>query len=75
MQNRLSSRLPSKNIEVKLYRNINLHVILYGCETWLFKLREEIRLRMFENRVMRRILRIFGPKGDEITGEWKKKTT
>jgi hypothetical protein len=43
-------------------------VVLYGCETWLLTLRDECRLRMFENRV----LRIFGPKRDEVTGEWRK---
>jgi len=44
-------------------------VVLYGCLTWLVTLREERRLRVFENRVLRRI---FGPKGDEVTGEWRK---
>jgi hypothetical protein len=44
-------------------------VVLYGCETWSLALREEHRLRVFENRVLRRI---FGPKRDEVTGEWKK---
>jgi hypothetical protein len=44
-------------------------VVLYGCETWLLTLRVECRLRMFENRVLRRI---FGPKRDEVTGEWRK---
>ena len=48
---------------------INLPVVLYGCETWSLTLREEHRLRMFENRVLRRI---FGPKGDGVTGEWRK---
>ena len=42
---------------------------MYGCETWSLTLREERRLRVFENRVLRRI---FGPKRDEVTGEWKK---
>jgi len=46
-----------------------LPVILYGCETWSLTLREERRLRLFENRVLRRI---FGPKRDEVTGEWRK---
>jgi hypothetical protein len=46
-----------------------LPVVLYGCETWSLTLREEHRLRVFENRVLRRI---FGPKGDEVTGEWRK---
>jgi hypothetical protein len=44
-------------------------VVLYGCETWSLTLREEHRLNVFENRVLRRI---FGPKGDEVTGEWRK---
>jgi hypothetical protein len=44
-------------------------VVLYGCETWSLTLREEHRLRVFENRVLRRI---FGTKGDEVTGEWRK---
>jgi hypothetical protein len=46
-----------------------LPVVLYGCETWSLALREERRLRVFENRLLRRI---FGPKRDEITGEWRK---
>jgi hypothetical protein len=46
-----------------------LPAVLYGCETWSFTLREEHRLRVFENRVLRRI---FGPKRDEVTGEWRK---
>ena len=48
---------------------IILRVVLYGCETWSLKLREERRLKVFENRVLRRI---FGPKRDEVTGEWRK---
>jgi hypothetical protein len=44
-------------------------VVLYGCETWSLTLREEHRLRVFENRVLRRL---FGPKRDEVTGEWRK---
>jgi len=52
-----------------VYRTIILPVVLYGCETWSLTLREERRLRVFENRVLRRI---FGPKRDEITGEWRK---
>ena len=67
MQNLLSSRLLSKNLKFKLYRNIILPVVLYGCETWSLILREERRLRVFENRV----LGIFGPKRDEVTGEWR----
>jgi hypothetical protein len=46
-----------------------LPVILYGCETWSLTLREEHRFKVFENRVLRRI---FGPKWDEVTGEWRK---
>jgi hypothetical protein len=50
-------------------RIIILPVLLYGCETWSLTLREEYRLRVFENRVLRRV---FGPKRDEVTGEWRK---
>jgi hypothetical protein len=53
----------------KIYRSIILPVILYGCETWSFTLREKHRLRVFENRVLRRI---FGAKRDEVTGEWRR---
>ena len=59
----------SKNIKIKTYRTIILLVVLYGCETRSLILREEHRLREFENRVQRRI---FGPKRDEITGKWRK---
>jgi hypothetical protein len=65
----LSSRLPSRNVKVKIYKTIILLAVLYGCETWSLTLREEPRLRVFENRVLRRI---FGPKRDEVTGEWRK---
>ena len=44
-------------------------MVLYGCETWSLTLREERRLRVFESRVLRRV---FGPKRDELTGEWRK---
>jgi hypothetical protein len=57
--------LLSKNLKIKIYRNIILPVVLYGCENWSLTLREESRLRMFENRVLRRA---FGPKRDEVTG-------
>ena len=53
----------------KLSYHIILPVVLYGCETWSLSLREERRLRLFENRVLRRL---FGPKRDEVTGEWRK---
>jgi hypothetical protein len=64
----LSSRLVSSNVKVKIYKTRVLPVVLYGCETWSLTLREEYRLRVFENRVPRRI---FGPKRDEVTGEWR----
>jgi hypothetical protein len=60
-------RLLSKNTEIRVYRTIILPVVLYGCETWSLTLTQEQRLRVFENRVLRRI---FGPKRDEATGEW-----
>ena len=69
MQNLLSSRLLSKNVKIKIYRTIILPVVSYGCETWSLTLREERRLRVFENRVLRRI---FGSKRDEVTVEWRK---
>jgi hypothetical protein len=61
--------LLSKNLKVKIYRTITLPVVLYGYETWSLILREECRLRVFENRVLRRV---FVPKRDEVTGEWRK---
>jgi hypothetical protein len=57
------------HIQVKIYKTIILPVVLYGCDTWSLTLREEHRLRVFEYRVLRRL---FGPKRDEVTGEWKK---
>jgi hypothetical protein len=69
VQNLLSSRLLSKNLKIRIYTTIILPVVLYGCETWSLTLREEHRLRVFENRVLRRI---FGLKRDEVTGEWRK---
>jgi hypothetical protein len=61
--------LLSKNVKINIYRTITLPVVLYGYETWLLTLREKRRLRVFENRVLREI---FGPKRDEVTGEWRK---
>ena len=58
-----------KKLKIKIYRSIILPVVLYGCETWSLTLREERRLRVFENRVLRRV---FGPRRDEVTGEWRK---
>jgi hypothetical protein len=69
VQNLLSSRLLSTNIKVKIYETIILPVVLYGCETWSLALREEHRVRVFENGVIRRM---FGLKGDEVRGEWRK---
>ena len=69
MQNLLSSMLLSKNLNIKVYGNIILPVVSYGCETWPLTLREERRLRVFENRVLSRI---FGPRRDEVIGEWRK---
>ena len=65
----MSSRLLSKNLKIKIYGTIILPVVLYGCETWSLTLREERRLRVFGNRVLRTAL---GPKRDEVTGEWRK---
>jgi hypothetical protein len=65
----LSSRLLSRNVTVKIHKTIILPVLLYGCETWSLTLREENKLRVFENRILRRV---FGPKRDEVAGEWRK---
>ena len=70
VQNLLSSSMISKNISIKIYRIIILP-LLYGRETWSLTLREERRLNVFENRV----LRIFGPRKDEVTKEWRKLLT
>jgi hypothetical protein len=64
-----SSRLLSKNLKIKIYRTIILPVVFYGCETWSLTLKEERRVMLFENRVLRTV---FGPKRDEATGEWRK---
>ena len=69
VQNLLSSRLLSKNLKIKIYSTISLPVVLYGCETWSLALWEERKLRVFENMVLRRI---FGPRRDEGTGEWRR---
>jgi hypothetical protein len=61
--------LLSKSVNIKIYRTIIFPVVLYGCESWSFTLREECRLRVLENMVLRRI---FGPKRDEVTGEWRR---
>jgi len=64
-----SSRLLSKNLKIEIYRTIILPVVLYGCETWSVTLREERKLRVFDNMVLRRI---FGLWKDEVTGEWRR---
>jgi hypothetical protein len=69
VQNLLSSSLLCKKLKIKIYRTTISSVVLYGCETLSLILMEERRLRVFENRVLRRV---FGPKGDEITSEWRK---
>ena len=69
VQNLLSASLLSKNLKNKIYRTIILPVVLYGCETWSLTLREEHTLRVFGNKVLRRI---FGPRRDGVTGEWRK---
>ena len=66
MQNILSSSLLSKRVKIEIHRTIILPVVLYGCETWSLTLREECRLRVFENGAMRRI---FGPRRDEVIGK------
>ena len=69
VQNLLSSRLLPKNLKNKIYRTIILPVVLYGCEAWSLTLREERKLRVFENMVLRGI---FGPRRDDVTGEWRR---
>jgi hypothetical protein len=69
VQNLLSSRLLSKNVKIRIYRTVILPVVLYGWATCSLTLREERRLRVFENRVLRGIFEL---KGDEVIGDWKK---
>jgi len=69
VQSLLSSRLLPKIIKIKIYKSILLPFVLYRCETWLLTLREEHRLRVFENRALRRI---FGSGKNEVTGGWRK---
>jgi hypothetical protein len=69
VQSIVSSSLLSRNLRIKIYRTIILPVAVCGCETWSLTLREERRLRVFENRVLRRA---FGLKRGEVTGEWRK---
>ncbi|KAJ4442302.1 hypothetical protein ANN_12170 [Periplaneta americana] len=65
----LSSSLLSKNLKVRIHKTVMLPVVLYGCETWTLTLREEHRLRIFENKLLRKVI---GAKRDEVTGEWRK---
>jgi hypothetical protein len=58
-----------KNLQIRISKTIILPVVLYGCESWSLTLREGHRLGVFESRVLRRI---FGPKKDKVTGEWRK---
>jgi len=69
VQNLLSSRLLSKNLKIKIYKIIILPIVLYGCETWSLTLREERKLRVFEDMVL---TRIFGPRTEEVTGELRR---
>jgi len=69
VQNILSSSLLYKKLKIKIHRTIILPVVLCGCETWSLTFWEERRLRVFENRMLRRV---FGAKRDEVTGEWRK---
>jgi hypothetical protein len=64
----LFSRLISRNLKIKIYKTVILPFVLYGCETWSLTLREEHGLRVFENRVLRKV---FGPKREE-DGPWRK---
>jgi hypothetical protein len=68
VQNRPSSHLLSKNLKIRIYKTITLPVVLYGCETWSLTLREEHRLRVFENKVLRKM---FGLNRDEMMREWR----
>jgi hypothetical protein len=61
--------VPVENLKIRIHKTIMLPVVLYGCETWSLTLREEHRLKAFGNRVLRRI---FGPRRDEVTEEWRK---
>ena len=67
----MSSSLLSKNLQIKIYITIIIPAVLYGFETWSLTLREERRLRVLENMVLRKI---FSPKRVEVTGEWRKLT-
>ena len=65
----MSSRILSRNIKLRIYKTIILSVVLYGCETRSLTLKEEKKLRIFENKIARKI---FGPRKDEQRDEWRK---
>jgi len=69
VQNFLPSRLLSKILKFTIYRTVILPVVLYGCETWSLTVREKRKPRVFENRMLRKI---FGPRSDEVPGEWRR---
>jgi hypothetical protein len=69
VQNLVSSGPLSKNVKIRKYKTIILLVVVYRCETWSLTLREKHRLKIFENRVLRRI---FGPNRDAVTVGWRK---
>jgi hypothetical protein len=69
VQNLLYSGLLLENVKIRIYKTIILPVVLYRCETLFLTLRKERRLWVFEDRAL---MRIFGPKRDEVTGEWRK---
>jgi hypothetical protein len=69
VQNLSSSSLLCTYFNINIYRNIIVSVVLYGCETWSFTKREVRRVRMFDNRELRKI---FGPNKDEVKGKWSK---
>jgi hypothetical protein len=69
VQNLFFSSSLTKNVKIKIHRNVILPVVLYGCKTWSLTLREECKPRVFENRMLRRI---FGPKRDEVTRNWRR---
>jgi hypothetical protein len=69
VQNHLPSSFISKNIKIKIFSTIIMAVVCFGCETWSLSLGEKHRQSVFENRVLRRK---FGPKRDDVTGEWGK---
>ena len=69
VQNLLSSSLLSKKLKIKIYRTIILLVVLYGCDAWSLKFLGERKRRLFANTVLRRI---FGPRRNEVTGEWRR---